>query len=271
MIKRKSLAQNPIIVKIGGGKDINMRGVARDLAQLKQSMVVVLGGNAARDRLAEKLGMPTQTLKSVSGYESVWSDRDALEMIMMSYAGVVRNRFVETCQQFGVNAIGLSGVDGRLIEGRRNRGIRVREQGKTMLRRDYSGKPTHVETRLLSFLLDEGLTPVITIPIVDEKGVAVNADNDNIVTVLHQCLRARRIYQLIEAPGLLADHRDPNSLIKTLAAAELKSHEMQATGRMKRKLLALQQLFDQGPTEVIIADGRVESPIGMATAGTIIR
>ncbi len=261
----------PIIVKIGGGRDINIVEIARGIAELDAPTIAVLGANAARNALAETLNVPIETLKSVSGYESVYSDSFLIDLIMMTYAGVVRNRFVEACQILGVNAIGLSGMDGRLIQGKRNRGIRIQEKGKTLIRRDYSGKPDQLNMRLLSWLLEEGFTPVISIPIADAHGVAINAENDNIVTVLHRQLQARRIYQFIEAPGLLADRDDPASLIKSLDSSELEAQEAAASGRMKRKLLALRQLFEQGATEVIIADGRVESPFAAAEAGTIIK
>ncbi len=260
----------PVIVKIGGGKSINVEGIARSLAASNHPTLVVLGANAARDELAEKLAVPTRTLQSISGYDSVYSDQDAIDVIMMSYAGLCRNRFVETCQRLGVNAIGLSGLDGRLVEGRRNRGIRVRESNKMLIKRDYSGKPVKVNARLLKWLLDEAYTPVISIPIIDADGVAINADNDNIIIALHRELQAERIYQFIEAPGLLAERDDPKSLIKSLDASDLGEREDQASGRMKRKLLALGQLFKEGATQVIIADGRVDSPMAEALAGTVI-
>ncbi len=260
----------PVIIKIGGGQAINVEGIARDLARIDEPSLVVLGANAARDQLAEQLHIPVQTLHSISGYDSVYSDRDAIDVIMMSYAGIVRNRFVETCQKLGLNAIGLCGLDGRLIEGRRNRGIRVRESGKTLIKRDFSGKPVQLNCHLLKWLLTEGYTPVLSIPICDAHGVAINADNDNIITLLHRELQAKRIYQLIEAPGLLADRNDPASLIKKLECSELAAREAEATGRMKRKLLALNQLFEEGKTEVIIADGRVATPLAAASTGTIV-
>ncbi len=261
----------PLIVKIGGGQDINAEGIVRDIASLTDPVIVVLGANQHRDRLAQQLKKPTRTLRSVSGYDSVYSDQDAIDVIMMSYAGVVRTRFVETCQKLGVNAIGLSGLDGRLIVGQRNRGIRIREKGKTLIKRDYSGKPSQVNHQLLGALLGRGYTPVISIPIADTDGVAINADNDNIVTLLHRHLRARRIYQFIEAPGLLADRDDPTSVIRSLDASQLEAEEARASGRIKRKLLALKQLLAEGETEIYIADGRIESPISGAQQGTIIR
>lgn len=110
---------------------------------------MVHGANALRDDLAEKLGSPKRVLTSVSGYTSVYSDDRALEMIMLAYAGLRNSQLVEHCQRVGVNAIGLTGLDGLLIRGRRNRGIRVRRNGKTMIERDRSGKPVSINGDLL--------------------------------------------------------------------------------------------------------------------------
>lgn len=264
---------HPIIVKVGGGSAINIEGLVRDLAEQTEPLIIVLGANAVRDELAQRLDTPTKMLRSVSGYDSVYSDRNAVDAIMMSYSGLARNRFVETCQKFGVNAFGISGLDGRVIEGERNRGIRVRENGKTLIKRDFSGKPRQVDSDLLRLLIDRGLVPVLSIPISDADGTALNADNDNIITVLHRELQSKLIFQFIEAPGLLVDPNDPSTLIHNVDASRLHEHEAAATGRMKRKLLAIRQLFEQGRTKVIISDGRSETPYRDAIAGkgTIIQ
>ena len=117
------------IIKVGGGSDINLEGVVNDLATLDQPFVVVLGANALRDSLAIRLGQEKVELTSVSGYSSVFSDAAAIDLIMMAYSGLSNRRFVELCQRSGVNAVGLTGLDGRLIQGRRTRGIKVREGG----------------------------------------------------------------------------------------------------------------------------------------------
>ena len=261
------------IVKVGGGEAVNLVGVADDLASIDAPCIVVLGANAARDDLAERLGSSTRTLTSISGYTSVFSDETALDIIMMAYSGLRSKRFVELCQRRGVNAIGLSGIDGRTVEGRRNRGIRVREDGKTLVKRDFSGKPRTVNASLLRTLLDDGYTPVLTIPIVDEKGFAINSENDDIVNVLQAALGARRIVQLIEAPGFLDDASDPESVVAAISRTDLERREAQVEGRMKRKMLALRRLFEAGAAEVVIGDGRVEHPVRAALdgAGTVIR
>jgi len=209
-----------IIVKVGGGAGINLEGVASDLEELETPAAVVLGGNAERDRIAERMGTPKKVLTSVSGYTSVYSDEAAIAAIMMSYAGLRASRFVELCQCRGVNAISLSGLDGRAVQGERNRGIRVREGGKTLLKRDYSGKPRRANGSLFRVLLEAGYTPVLTIPIADERGFAINSENDDIVNVLQDELRAERIVQLIEAPGFLDDPEDPSSLVARLTPAD---------------------------------------------------
>ncbi|MDQ7063448.1 MAG: [LysW]-aminoadipate kinase [candidate division KSB1 bacterium] len=256
-----------LIIKIGGGEQINLRGIVADLAELDEPVVLVHGANALRDRLAEALGRPRKMLTSVSGYTSVYSDESALDLLMLAYAGLRNKRLVELCQQHGINAIGLSGIDGQVIRGRRNRGIRVLENGKLRLVRDLSGKPQAVNEPLLRWLLEQGYTPVLTVPIVDERGTAINSENDDIVVVLQAALQARMVIQLIEASGFLEDPRDPASVVAALSRNELEQREAQVSGRMKRKMLALRRLFDNGAQRVVMADGRTEHPIRAALAG----
>jgi acetylglutamate/LysW-gamma-L-alpha-aminoadipate kinase len=255
------------IIKVGGGAAINLDGIVRDLASLDGHVVVVLGANSVRDDIADRLGTPKKTLTSVSGYASVFSDEAAMDAIMMAYAGLRCSRFVELCQRNGVNAIGLSGIDGRAVQGLRNRGIRVREGGKTIIKRDFSGKPKSVNAPLFRLLMDNGYVPVLTIPIIDENGHAINSENDDIVNVLQQALGADHIVQLIEAPGFLDDKDDPASLVAELSRDEIARREEQVEGRMKRKMLALRRLFESGASRVVIGDGRTESPISDALEG----
>ena len=105
------------IIKIGGGAAINYAGVVSDIAALAEPCVVVHGANALRDQLAERLGTPKQVLTSVSGYASVLSDEAAIDVILMSYAGLRNKRLVEQFQRAGVNAVGLPGIDGGLVQG----------------------------------------------------------------------------------------------------------------------------------------------------------
>ena len=262
-----------IIIKIGGGRDVNLKGVVQDLATLTERFIIVHGANAVRDEIAEKMGFPTQTVTSVSGYSSVLSDEKAIDAIMMGYAGIQNKRLVELCQQRGINAVGLSGIDGKLVQGARNKGIRVRQNEKTIMMRDFSGKPKQINQELLALLLDHGYVPVICIPIIDENNCAINSENDDIVAVLQESLHADTVVQLIEAPGFMDDINDDRSLVPAISKAELDAREAQVEGRMKRKMLALKKLMENGAARVIISDGRVEHPVQNALSGkgTIIQ
>lgn len=256
-----------LLIKIGGGESINLEAVIADLATLDEPFMIVHGANVLRDRLTEKLGMKKTILTSVSGYSSVYSDQDAIDVIMMSYAGLRNKRIVELCQRSDINAVGLTGLDGRIVQGERNKGIRVRENGKTLIKRDFSGKPRSINAELLRLLIDNHYCPVMTIPIADENGFAINSENDDIVVKIANALEIDTVIQLIEAPGFLDDPQDESSLVERMNLAELSVREAQVKGRIKRKLLALMRLCASGKTRVILTDGRGEHPVANALDG----
>ncbi|HMS66428.1 MAG TPA: [LysW]-aminoadipate kinase [Ignavibacteria bacterium] len=256
-----------IIVKIGGGKEINTEGIIKDLSKCGEKFIIIHGANYVRDELAVQLGKTKKTITSVSGYTSVFSDETAIDLMMMAYSGLKNKRIVELCQQNGINAVGLSGLDGKVISGKRNQGIRSKEDGKVKIVRDFSGKPKEINSDLLNLLMDNGYTPVLCVPIIDENNFAINSENDDIVNVLQSALKAEKIIQMIEAPGFLDDKDDPDSLIKNLTKSELFEKEEKTEGRMKRKMHALRKLFEEGAAEVYISDGRTEHPFDDAVLG----
>ena len=261
-----------LLIKIGGGETINLAGIAHDLAAVETPKVIVHGANALRDDLARRLGVEKRVLTSVSGYTSVYSDQELIDVMLMAYSGVRNKRLVELLQQNGVNAVGLTGLDGALVRAMRNKGIRVRKGDKTLIKRDLSGKPVAVNRKLLGLLIDNGYTPVVTMPVIDERNVAVNSENDDVVALMSAVLGAELVVHLIEAPGFLEDPDDPASVVPHISRSELARWEEMATGRMKRKLLAIGRLVQSGSTKVVIADGRTESPVSdvLAGKGTVI-
>jgi acetylglutamate/LysW-gamma-L-alpha-aminoadipate kinase len=140
---------------------------------VNEKFIIVHGANALRDELAQKLGYEKRIVTSLSGYDSVFSDEKTIDLAMMAYAGLKNKRIVELCQQKGINAVGLSGLDGKVIQGKRNSGIKVREGGKTLLLRDFSGKPKAINKQLLELLLENGYTPVLSVPLIDENNFAI--------------------------------------------------------------------------------------------------
>lgn len=261
------------IVKIGGSDQLNLPGIVDGLARLREPCLVVHGANAARDELARRLGTPPRVITSESGYASVFSDETAIDLLMMSYAGLRNKRLVELCRQRGIDAVGLCGLDGGVIRAKRNQGIRVREDGRRRLVRDLSGKPVAVERRLLDALLALGCLPLLTVPVADENDCAVNTENDEVVAVLQREFRAHTVLQLMAAPGLLRDAGDPGSVIPELDAASCAHWEQELGGRIRRKLHAVGKLLAVPGTRVLIGDGRGVDPIGdlVAGRGTIAR
>ncbi len=256
-----------LIIKIGGGETLNLPGIVEDLSRLDEPFLIVHGANALRDRIAQRMGYPKKVITSVSGYSSVFSDETALDAILMAYSGLRNKRLVELCQQNSINAVGLTGLDGRVIQGQRNRGIRVIENGKKMMKHDYSGKPKKINVDLLMLLLSNGYTPVLTIPICDQHGSAINSENDDIVCQLQAAVNADTVIQLIEAPGLMENINDPDSVIATLHFADLAQRVEQLHGRMKRKLYALDKLTRGNIKRIILSDGRRDRPLRDALAG----
>ncbi len=262
-----------LIVKIGGGKNINVSAIISDLRNISEPFIIVHGANARRDKLLNELGIEKKIIQSVSGYSSVFSDEQTIDVMMMAYAGLVNKRIVEMCQQNGINAIGLSGLDGQVIQGKRNVGMRVRENGKIKILRDFSGKPKTINKNLLNLLLENGYTPVLCVPIIDENGFAINSENDDIVSLLTNELKADKVIQLIEAKGYLEDANNPDSVVQKISFLELEKREAEVEGRMKRKILALRKLFDVAKPTVYISDGRTEAPItdALQEKGTVIK
>ena len=258
-----------IIIKIGGGKDINIEGIAKDISEIKEKCIIVHGANHFRDELYSKLGKEKKILTSLSGYSSVFSNTDMIDSIMMAYSGLRNKRIVECLQKNGVNAIGLSGIDGRLIVGKKNQGIKIKEGEKIKLIRDFSGKPQSINKELLMYLLEKDYLPVISIPIIDENGEAINTENDDVVSLIKKELGCNLVIHFIEAPGILKDKNDPDSLIKKLTQNDLLELESKVEGRMKRKILALRKL---NPCRIIVADGKTENPLkdALDEKGTVV-
>lgn len=255
------------IIKIGGGATINVGGILDELSQLKGPVMIIHGANALRDQLAGQLKRPIHRLVSESGHSSVFSDDSLLDLQLMAYAGLRNKRIVEMCQKRGINAVGLTGLDGGLVRARRNPGIRVIEKDRRRLVHDLSGKPASLNLALLKFLLNSGYLPVITVPFMDEQGCAVNSENDDLAVLIHRTMRAQRVFFFIEASGLLRDSTNDSSLIPRLTPVELEMNAPRYDGRMRRKLRALTAILSTPPVTVFISDGRVAHPLQHAFNG----
>lgn len=261
-----------IVVKVGGGKDLDVSAIADDLTELhsrQEKVLLIHGGAEYTNEVATALGHPPQFVTSESGITSRRTDRRTLEVFCMVYCGRLNKMWVEMLQARGVDAVGLSGMDGRILQGRRKSKIRVRRNGRRMvIRDDWTGAVDTVNPRLLDMLWDHGFFPVVTPPALSHDCEAINVDGDAAAALLAIHYKARILLYLSNVPGLLADFPDENSLIDHIPAAEVDTYVAVAEGRMKRKVMGAGHALHNGVETVIFADGRRAAPVRSALAGS---
>lgn len=274
-----SEAKPTIVVKLGGTQGVDFSAVCRDAAGLisnGQQLVLVHGGSAEANELGTNLGYPPRFITSPSGYNSRYTDLRTLEIFCMAVNGKINTQLTSQLQALGVNALGLSGVDGRLICATRKEAIQSIENGRRkMIRDDYSGKIDGINVTLLNAVLGMGYTPVIAPLALGKNGETLNIDGDRAAALVAAALGSETLILLTAVPGLLRSFPDESTLIKALPAAKLDEALEYAEGRMKKKILgakeALQGFTQDGQAnackKVIIADGRVENPISRALEG----
>lgn len=261
-----------LVVKVGGSEGIDLSAVCTDIAALLKEghkLVLVHGGSHRTNEVAAQLGHPPQFVTSISGYTSRRTDRETLRIFEMVYCGEVNKSIVEMLQAAGVNAVGLSGLDGRLLEGRRKDAIKiVDEKGRRLvLRDDFTGTVEHVNVSLLNLLLDAGYLPVITPPAISDASEAINVDGDRAAALIASSLKADKLIILSNIPGLLRNFPDESSLITRIESARVGEFMEHAQGRMRIKVLGAMEAIAQGVGQVIFADGRVQQPLHLALAG----
>src|SRR5205807_5353416 len=111
-----------IVVKIGGSNGVATTSIVREIAQCVsdgQRLVVIHGGSDLTNSLSERLGHRVQVITSPNGMVSRYTDSETLRIYTMAVAGQIDSELVATLQQLGINALGLAGVDGRLLLARR--------------------------------------------------------------------------------------------------------------------------------------------------------
>ncbi len=265
------MSQSIIVVKLGGTQGIDFSAICQDAADLlKQGnqLVLVHGGSAEANALGESLGAPPRMITSPSGYTSRYTDRKTLEIFLMAVNGKVNSLLTEQLQILGVNAFGLSGLDGKLMQATRKDSIQSIENGKRkMIRDDYTGKIDMVNGELLLMLLKAGYLPVIAPVAVSEKGEALNVDADRAAAMVASALQAETLVLLTAVPGLMKNFPDESTLIRQLSGSQLVAASEAAKGRMKKKVLGAEEALNGGVRRVIIADGRIQNPITNALSG----
>lgn len=260
-----------IVVKVGGGTSLDIDAIVTDIVSLRASgteLVLVHGGAKTTNAVAEALGHPPEFVTSETGHVSRRTDRRTLEIFEMVYCGQLNKMWVEKLQRQGVNAVGLSGLDGRIFEGARKDTLRIRVNGRRMvLRDDWTGTVERVNTGLLTLLTGAGYFPVLTPPGASTAGEAINVDGDRAAARVAGALAADALVILTDTPGLLEKFPDESSLITRIPRGDADRYMAFAEGRMKKKVMGAVEAIGEGVGNVIFADGRVAEPITRALAG----
>src|ERR1700704_5313571 len=184
------------VIKAGGSKGIDRDAVATLVAEVARldEIVLVHGASGETDRIAAALGVPQETITSPSGHTSRRTDRRTLELFAMAALGVENFLYIEKLQARGVDAVGLSGLSGRLLVAER-KAVRSVKDGKTViLRDDYTGTVKAVNVPLLRQFMGPSRIPVVAPLALSTDNEAVNVDGDRV---------AARIAVAIEADALL--------------------------------------------------------------------
>ena len=263
------------VIKIGGGAAIDEAAYARFAEDLRplvdagEEVVVVHGANAAFSRLSETLGMPPRMITNDKGRVSRYTDRETMDAMLMTYCGKVNKTIVATFQAAGVNAVGLSAMDGRIATGRRKPVLRGSEDGKPkVLRDDHAGSIEAIDATLLVLLMSVGFVPVVTPPALSpSEGRPINVDGDKLAIELAASLDADTLLFFLDTSGLLRDRHDEATLIRSIDADSPEAALISAEGRMAVKVEAALKAVEGGVGRVVFADARVERPVSRALAG----
>mgnify|MGYP001318048453 CR=1 FL=1 len=257
-----------LIVKVGGSEGINYDAFLKDFIHYKNT-ILIHGGSHELNKVSTKLGHPPKILTSISGFTSRYTDRKTMDIFNMVYGGKMNKMIVEKLHALGQNAIGLSGLDGRLFEGSRKKAIRVIKDGKKrIIRDDMTGKVEQVNIDLITLLMDNGYTLVITPPAISNENIAINVDGDRLSAVVASAMNADKLVILSNVPGLLRDTENYNTLIEKISRNEVEHYMDQfAKGRMKKKLLGAKEALDGGVSKVILGDCRNKNPLTSALNG----
>ncbi|WP_327044206.1 [LysW]-aminoadipate kinase [Microbispora sp. NBC_01189] len=265
------------MIKVGGSLGADMSRACADIRALVDrgdSVVVVHGGGAEADRLADELGRPTRYLTAPGGRRSRYTDAAALDVLVLGMLGRLKPPLVTELLRLGVRAVGLSGADGGMVTARRTPPANVVVDGvRRVVRDDLSGRISAVDAHLPRTLLAAGYVPVISPPAYDpeagpESGAGLlNVDADRFAARLAVALEADWLVILSNVPGLLRDPGDPASLVTEIPCEDLAGYLDLAGGRMKVKLRTAGEACLAGVPHVVLGDGRGPSPVLTARAG----
>lgn len=257
-----------VVVKYGGNAMINeslKQQVMEDIVLLwliGVKVVLVHGGGPEISETMEKLG---KKAVFVDGLRV--TDKETVDIVQMVLAGKVNKTLVNLLEMYGGNAMGISGMDGRLIEAE----VKNEKLG-------YVGKITNINIQPVLDLLEKGYIPVISTLGCDKDGNAYNINGDTAAAYIAGAMNAERLIMMTDIAGILRDKDDPSTLIPEITISEARKlyDEGIISGGMIPKVDCCIEALEKGVENVIIMDGRVPHSILMEIltdegAGTMVK
>ncbi len=257
-----------LVVKYGGNAMINeslKEQVMEDIVLLSiigVKVVLVHGGGPEITETMSKLGKKPEFVDGLRV-----TDKETVDIVQMVLAGKVNKSLVNLLQKKGGKAMGVSGMDGRLIE------AEMKDP-----RLGYVGKITNVNIEAVEDLLEKGYIPVISTIGCDKSGNVYNINGDTAAGFIAGALNAKRLIMMTDIAGVLKDKDDPSTLIPEITVSEAKKlyESGVISGGMIPKVDCCIEAIGHGVKKVIIMDGRVPHAILMEIltdegAGTMVK
>lgn len=256
-----------VVVKYGGNAMINQQlkeQVMEDIVLLwliGVKVVLVHGGGPEISDTMSKLGKKAEFVNGLRV-----TDKETVDIVQMVLAGKVNKTLVNMLEMKGGKAMGISGIDGRLIE------AEFKDE-----RLGYVGNITDINIQPVTDLLEKGYIPVVSTVACDENGNIYNINGDTAAARIAGALEAERLIMMTDIAGILRDKDDPSTLIPKITVEEARSLYEQnvISGGMIPKVDCCIDALSHGVNNVVIMDGRIPHSILMELltdegAGTMV-
>ncbi len=256
-----------VVVKYGGNAMIDetlKQQVMEDIALLwliGVKVVLVHGGGPEISDMMKKLGKKPEFVDGLRV-----TDKETVDIVQMVLAGKVNKSLVTLLQMKGGHAVGLSGMDGGIIE------ARIKDE-----RLGYVGEITKIRTRPITDLLEKNYIPVVSTVASDHQGNVYNINGDTAAAYIAGALGAARLIMMTDVAGILRDKDDPSSLITGITVQEARQLYADGiiSGGMIPKVDCCIEAINAGVKTVTIMDGRIPHAILMELltdegAGTMV-
>ncbi|HYJ47519.1 MAG TPA: acetylglutamate kinase [Pyrinomonadaceae bacterium] len=249
------------VVKLSGKateEAANLASLAEELALVHQvgiRLCVIHGGGKQLTDLASQMGVE-QTI--INGRRV--TDDATLEMAKMIFAGKINTDILAALRQRGIEAVGLSGVDGNIVQAERRppKEILNRETGeREHVDFGHVGDVVKINERLLCVLLDQGYLPVISSLGADAEGMVFNINADTIAAEIAIRLEAEKLILLSDIDGIRLRADQPETKLSRLTADEAEGliRDGSATAGMIPKLQSIVDLLRRGVKSAHIING----------------